>query len=110
MATITLISRLLTILLSTIPTTKNTANLLDSLSLHYKKTKTLILTIPSLLILYTLIKTPSSILLTKLPDFKPRDSYAISLQNIHGIFYNYARLTPILDHLTILPIMLERTL
>jgi len=65
-----LISRLSTILLSTVPTAKNIVNLLDSLSLHYKKTKTPILTILSLLILYILTETLSSTLLIKLLNFK----------------------------------------
>jgi hypothetical protein len=51
-----LISRLLIISLSTVPTARNTANPLDGLSLSYKKTKVLILIILSLLILYILIK------------------------------------------------------
>ena len=55
-----LTSRLLTILLSTAPTARNTANPLNGLSLYYKKTKILILTILSLLTLYTLTKTLSS--------------------------------------------------
>jgi hypothetical protein len=48
----TLTSRLLTILLSTIFIARNIANPLNSLSSHYKKTKILILTILFLLILY----------------------------------------------------------
>jgi hypothetical protein len=51
-----LISKLLTTLLGTAPTARNIVNLLDSLSLHYKKTKILILTILYLLILYILIE------------------------------------------------------
>ena len=47
---IILINRLLTILLSTAPTTRNTANPLNSLSLPYKKTK-----IPTLTTLYSSI-------------------------------------------------------
>ena len=56
-----LISRSLTTLLSTAPTARNIVNPLDSLSLHYKKTKILILTILILLTLYTLIEALSSI-------------------------------------------------
>jgi len=107
---IILISRSLTTSLSTIPTARNTANPLDSLSLHYKKTKILTLTILFLLILCILMETLSFMLLTKLPDFKPRDGYVISPQSTPRIPYNYARLTPTLDYLTILPIMPGRTL
>ena len=56
-----LISRLLTTLLSTAFTAKNTANPLNSLSLYYKKTKIPILTILFLLILYILTEVLSSI-------------------------------------------------
>ena len=56
-----LINRLLTTLLSTTPTARNIVNPLDSLSSPYKKTKILILTILSLLILYILIEALSSI-------------------------------------------------
>ena len=56
------------------------------------------------------METLFSILLTKLLDFKLQDSYVIFPQSIPRILYNYTRLTPILDHLTILPIMLGRTL
>ena len=56
-----LISRLLTTLLGTTPTTRNTVSLPDGLSLYYKKTKILILTIPFLLILYILTEALSSI-------------------------------------------------
>ena len=53
--------RLLTTSLNTVPTARNIANPLDSLSLYYKKTKILILTILILLILYILIEALSSI-------------------------------------------------
>ena len=57
----TLTSKLLTILLSIIPITKNKANPLNNSNSHYKKTKIPILTILFLLILYILIKTLCSI-------------------------------------------------
>jgi len=47
------ISKLLTTLLGTAPTAKNTANPLNNSSLHYKKTKIPISTILFLLTLYT---------------------------------------------------------
>ena len=56
-----LINRLLTTLLSTAPIARNTVNFLDSLSLHYEKTKIPILIILFLLTLCTLIKALSSI-------------------------------------------------
>ena len=49
-----------TILLSTAPTARNMVNPLDGLSLYYEKTKILILTILSLLILYILMEALSS--------------------------------------------------
>ena len=58
---ITLIGRLSTTLLGTTLTTRNMANLLDGLSLPYKKTKIPTLTIPYLLILYILTEALSSI-------------------------------------------------
>ena len=56
-----LISRLLTTLLSTAPTARNTANPLGGLSLYYKKTKIPTLTILFLLILYILMEALSFI-------------------------------------------------
>ena len=56
-----LTSRLLTTSLGTASTIKNTVNPLDGLSLHYKKTKILILIILYLLTLYILTKALSSI-------------------------------------------------
>jgi hypothetical protein len=56
-----LISRLLTTLLSTTPIAKNIANPLNSLSLYYKKTKILTLTVLFLLILCILTEVLSSI-------------------------------------------------
>jgi hypothetical protein len=58
---IILISRSLTISLSTVPIIKNTANPLNSSSLLYKKTKILISIILSLLILYILTEALSFI-------------------------------------------------
>ena len=56
-----LISKLLTALLGTAFITRNIANPLDGLSLHYKKTKILILTTLYLLILYILTEALSFI-------------------------------------------------
>ena len=56
-----LINRLSTTLLNTTLTARNIANPLNGLSLPYKKTKILTLTILYLLILYILIKALSSI-------------------------------------------------
>jgi len=56
---IILTSKLLTTLPSTAFTARNMVNPLDNLSLYYKNTKILILTILSLLTLYTLIEALS---------------------------------------------------
>jgi hypothetical protein len=54
-------SRLLTTLLGTALTARNTVNPLNNLSLHYKKTKILISTIPFLLTLCILTEALSFI-------------------------------------------------